>query len=324
MNTPPDPRLAVVMPVYNAERFLAETVASILDQSFRDFVLVSVDDGSTDGSVAFLEGIQDERSVLHRQTNSGGPARPRNVGIRLANTEYTALFDSDDLMLPGKLAEGVRVLDACPEAALLISDFGRIDEDGTILDETFLSSYTEFQRVIAAQGVRDGYAYIPPRALYETLCKENFVGTSSVILRRGIIDKIGGFDEQLSNSDDRDMWFRIARSFGAAYIPRPLHHYRVRAGSVTARGVIPNTKSRIVVLQRQLNNSVPASSARELRLRIAGNHSALGYAQRHSGNRIGSAVSFLRAFVTTRRPRLLLAAAKSILLDGRGGPKTTS
>jgi glycosyltransferase involved in cell wall biosynthesis len=161
----PAARVAVIVPLFNAEAYIAETIHSILAQSYEDFVVMVVDDGSTDRSRAVVEAIPDERVFLHTQPNSGGPATPRNVGIRLTTSEYVALFDSDDLMLPGKLAKSVQVLDACPHAGFAISNFGVIDECGQVTKDDFLASYSALQHIVAAHRTRDDFVYLPPGCL---------------------------------------------------------------------------------------------------------------------------------------------------------------
>ena len=306
-------RVAVIVPVYNAAGFVVETIESILRQSFEDFVIVAVDDGSSDESLAVLESIADPRLLVVSQSNSGGPSRPRNVGIANSISEYVAIFDSDDLMVEDKLAVSVAALDACPEAGFLISDFGRVDEQGAHTVESYLKSYEHFQRVVAAQPKLDGFVCLPPRPMFDLLCRDNYVGTSSVVIRRSVLERIGGFDESLRNCDDRDMWFRLTREFGAVYIPRTLHYYRKRDGNISSRGPDINTEAKITVLARQLENPLSKENRRQLRERIAENHVWRAYHQREQGERLESARSFLRAFRLAPRPRRLLAAVKSLV-----------
>jgi glycosyltransferase involved in cell wall biosynthesis len=309
-------RVAVIVPVYNAAGFVVETIESILQQSFQDFVIVAVDDGSTDDSLAVLQSIDDQRLRVISQPNSGGPASPRNVGIANSGSEYVAIFDSDDLMVEDKLAVSIAALDACPEAGFLISDFGRVDEQGARMVESFLEPYAHFQRLVAAQMERDGFVYLPPRPMFDVLCRENYVGTSSVVIRRAVLGKVGGFDESLRNCDDRDMWFRLTREFGAVYVPRALHYYRKRDGNISSRGPVINTEAKIKVLARQLEDPLSKENRRQLRERIAENHLWRAYHQRKQGERLASARSFARAFRLAPRFRRLLAAVKSLVAPG--------
>ena len=307
------PRIAVIVPAYNVAAFIRQTISSILSQSFADFVVVAVNDGSTDESGEVLRSISDARLIVIDQENSGGPSRPRNVGIAAQDSEFVALFDADDLMTEDKLAESVRVLEACPDAAFVFSDFGVIDEHDRVLTDSLLGDYPTFQALVASLPMNDGFVYMPPEALYRTICSENFVGTPSVIVRRSALDVVGGFDESLRNSDDRDVWFRLARRFGGAYVPRALHLYRDRPGSISNRGGRPHAKYRIEVLQRQLNTGTKGRAQRDLRMRIAENCATIGYACRRSGQRWDSVRCFLRALAVAPRLRWLLALGNSAL-----------
>jgi hypothetical protein len=131
--------------------------------------------------------------------------------------------------------------------------------------------------------------------------------------RRATLDLVGDFDETLRNSDDRDMWFRLTRKFGGAYIPRPLHQYRWRQGSISSRGGVVNAEGRIKVIQRQLQQELSATARRELRARLSEHYTGLGYALRKEGQRVKSAISFLRAFTYMPRLRWLGAAGKSLI-----------
>lgn len=313
MNHRREARVAIVIPVYNAEGFIKDTVISVLGQTYQDYVLIAVNDGSTDHSADFLQSVTDNRLLLVNQPNSGGPAKPRNVGIALSASEYVAFFDSDDLMKPEKIAVAVQVLDACPDAAFAFSNFSLIDEKGENIMASFLEGYPEFNRLIDSLPKAEGYVYIPSGPLFETLFKENFIGTSSIVVRRTVLNIVGDFDESLRNSDDRDMWFRLARIFGAAYIPKVLHQYRKREGSISSRSARVNAENRIKVLRKQLVSGVSRSSKKYLLAQIAGNHASVGYAERKLGNRTASAKAFLRAFIVKPRLRFLLASAKSAL-----------
>lgn len=315
-------RVAVIVPAYNVVAFIRQSISSILSQTFADFVLVAVNDGSTDGTGEVLRSIVDDRLIVIDQENSGGPSRPRNVGIAATDCEFVALFDADDLMNRDKLAESIRVLEACPRAAFVFSDFGVIDEQDLVLTDSLLRDYPEFQAMLASLTPDDGFVYVPPEALYRTLCSENFFGTSSVTIRRSVLDIVGGFDESLRNSDDRDMWFRLARQFGGAYIPKALHLYRDRPGSISNRGGRTNATHRIEVLQRQLKTGIKGRARRELRLKIAENHATIGYAYRRSGRRWASVRAFLRALVMAPRLRWLLALGNSALTPKYRKPRS--
>ena len=98
------PLVSVVIPTYNSARYLSETLASVLSQTYTNFEIIVVDDGSMDNTREVVAGLKSPKVKYFWQSNSGGPSHPRNRGIELAQGHYIALFDSDDIMLPAKLA----------------------------------------------------------------------------------------------------------------------------------------------------------------------------------------------------------------------------
>ena len=128
------PLVSVVMPVHNGERFLAAAMDSILAQTFTDFELIAVDDGSSDRSVEMLESYaaQDPRVVLGRHASNQGAAATRNHGCRLARGRYIAVMDADDVSLPLRLAHQVAALEADPSLAGVGSWVRQVDESGTL------------------------------------------------------------------------------------------------------------------------------------------------------------------------------------------------
>ena len=229
------PLISVVIPCYQAADTLPEALASVFSQDYPRVEIVAVDDGSTDGTPDILAGYGD-RIVTQRIPNSGGPSRPRNVGLDLAGGELVAFFDSDDLMLPGKLSAQAGVFAARPEVDFVCTDFRQIDDTGAVLTERFLADYRGFRRRFRSTERPDVHLLDGADA-FHALIRANFVGTSSVMARRDKLQACGGFDETLRNGDDIDMWLKLARAGSAfAFIDRPYHAYRKVAGGISASG----------------------------------------------------------------------------------------
>ena len=129
MNTP---TISVVIPCYNAEQTIQETISSVLAQTFTDFEILVINDGSTDGTVSVLKQIVDDRLKVFSVENSG-PQRSRNRGIEKARGEYIALIDADDLWTSDKLASQLQALQNTPEAAVAYSWTDFIDENSNFL-----------------------------------------------------------------------------------------------------------------------------------------------------------------------------------------------
>lgn len=285
------PVVSIVIPFYNAEQYLSATVESILDQSLQDFEILLVDDGSTDDSERKVRPYLSDRVRYHRQpVNAGGPASPRNAGIRLAQGKYIALFDADDLMLPGKLAESVRCLEKNADAGLLCTNFKLVDAGEQVLSSDFLGSYREFRTHLRALG-NDCYK-LEREDAYFALLAANFIGTSSVVIPRKVLEIVGGFDETLLNADDYDLWLRIVRKFDLIYVDRVYHAYRIVEGGISSRG-LRNERSRIRVLEKQLSVPMSPKCFNRARSRLRAKYQEYGDACRRHGD-VASARTMLR------------------------------
>jgi len=236
-------RLSVVIPTWNAATTLAATIDTVVNQGVDGLEIIVVDDGSTDATPDVVAGLMARHQGLlrcERIPSSGGPSRPRNVGVEAARGEFIALFDSDDLMEPGKLGFQMAVFGAHPDVDLCCTDFMVIDSEGAVLQDRMLEDYQSFrQHLQPSLGDPDAPPVTLLRGpdLHQALIRANFVGTSSVMARREALIGAGGFDESLGNGDDLDMWLKLARTGSTfAFLDVLGHRYRKTADGVTARG----------------------------------------------------------------------------------------
>lgn len=273
-------KASVIVPMYNAKAYIGKTIESILPQLDSDMELLIIDDGSTDGSTQIADSYA--CGNVHRISipNSGGPARPRNEGIRQAKGEILFIFDADDLMLPGKIADTLAAFAQHPDAAMVFTDFQSIDGNDKLLNPDYLGKYD----VMKKYRNTDGKAALVPRAdAYRSLAFENYIGTSSVAIRKGILSEIGDFDASLKNSDDRDMWFRITRQHDVAYLPRVLHAYRVHGQSISHRSTHARVDSKVSVLKKQLPFSPDAGFRNQILGLCADNYFSLAWEHAKQG-----------------------------------------
>jgi glycosyltransferase involved in cell wall biosynthesis len=200
------PIVSVILPVYNAELYLKEAIGSILNQTFKDFECIIINDGSTDGSKAIIESYGDERIIFVDQANMG-LAATLNKGIRLARGKYIARQDNDDVSLHTRLQEQVKYLEDHPAVALLGTHALIIDENGR----------------------STGRSLQPPTASYQVkfyLLFGNPFAHSSVFLRRSVLDARGLYSQGTSYFEDHNLWSRIARIADVANLPEQLIKYR--------------------------------------------------------------------------------------------------
>jgi glycosyltransferase involved in cell wall biosynthesis len=240
---PAAPRVTVLTTVYNGARYLEETIASILAETFTDFEYVIVDDGSTDATSEILAraAARDARIVLLRnETNRGIPASA-NRGLAIARGEYIARLDGDDLSLPGRLAREVAALDGDPAVVLVSMNYEAFTGDGLVLGRSH----------------RDH----PPAVVAYLLHFSNAIGGhSQVMFRRSAVEAVGGYDESCPASLDYDLWSRLAQHGRIIVLPELGMRYRVHGESVTARA----RDRQIAVGKRVMQRSLSAFLGRTL------------------------------------------------------------
>src|SRR3990172_7360951 len=182
------PKVSVIIPTYNREKYIVETLQSVFEQTFTDYEVIVIDDGSTDNTSVVLKPYLD-RIVYIRKPN-GGQGSARNVGIKKAKGEYIAFLDSDDLWLPEKLEIQVRYLDGHPEAGLVFTDMVIFCQDES-------GMHQELKEIHYRGG----------DISFRTLLKWNFVPNLTVMARQSCINTAGLFDESrdLIGIEDYDM-----------------------------------------------------------------------------------------------------------------------
>jgi cellulose synthase/poly-beta-1,6-N-acetylglucosamine synthase-like glycosyltransferase len=201
------PKVSIVIPAYNAMTYLPDTLASVFQQTFSDFEVLLVDDGSTDSIQTWVaQTVSDRRVRLISQPNQGLSAA-RNTGITHSQSEYIAFLDADDLWHPTKLAQQVQWLDAHPTVGLIYNQTAQIDSAGTPTG-----------RVLGSE--------IAGNILPQMLQRNIIDCPSSVLVRRQCFDRVGLFDRTLRSVEDWDMWIRIAAIYPVAVICKPLVYYR--------------------------------------------------------------------------------------------------
>lgn len=205
------PTVSVVMPVYNGEQYLIEALDSVFQQSFQSFELIVVDDGSTDATLAILESYGDRLTVI-RQKN-GGHAAARNVALKVAQGNWIAMIDADDLWHATKLEEQLALAELT--SADVIYTAARNFEDSSRVDDvTFRDSQC------------------PNGDVFCNLLLDNFITHSSVLIRKDALIAVGGYDETLKTTCDWDLWLRMSASgVQFAGVHQPLTSYRWRSTS---------------------------------------------------------------------------------------------
>jgi glycosyltransferase involved in cell wall biosynthesis len=213
------PLVSVIIPTYNRAAFLAEAVDTVLAQTFTDYELLIVDDGSTDRTAAVVGGIADPRVHSVSLPHSGSPARARNAGITRARGRYVAFLDSDDLWDSSKLDDQLAALTGRPDCRWCLTG-------GRLVDET------------GAPHPRWPIGRPPPEGwILEPLLRRRVgVNTSSVLVDRALLLDVGGFDETFLWGEDYDLCVRLALRSPICRVLEPRVRTRIHAGQFVGRG----------------------------------------------------------------------------------------
>lgn len=209
------PLVSVIIPTYNREGFIEQTIESVLDQTYDNLEIIISDDGSTDNTRAVVRKMKDKRIKFHLNEHNGLPAFVRNRGIEQSRGEFIAFLDSDDLWLPAKLERQFAEFKKNSGLGLVCTNGIDFDENGehglrikADLDETNFTF--------------DGL-----------LLKDNII-CSSVMVKRTVLDDVGDFNEsrKVRAGEDYELWLRVARKHKIKYIKEPLIKYRSHADVV--------------------------------------------------------------------------------------------
>jgi hypothetical protein len=222
------PRVSVVVPAFNVERYLAQAMRCVLAQTYQDLELIVVDDGSTDGSRALAESFDDPRVRVISQANRG-LAGARNTGIRAARGEFVAFLDADDLWRADKLACHVRHLDARPEVGVSICQSAFIAEDGEPMN------YLQAPRLTGLEA-RDIFLRNPVGNGSAPVIRAATLRDIAYLALDGRPGEYSYFDESFRRTEDVECWMRIALTTHWRFegLAEPLTLYRVNAGGLSA------------------------------------------------------------------------------------------
>jgi len=208
------PKVSVVMPVYNGEKHIVEAIESAFAQTYTNYELIVVNDGSTDGTYGRIQPYLGRLKYLLHSVNRGVCAAA-NTGIQNASGEIIAFFDSDDVWFPEKLELQVNYFEENPDVALVYADNMLFGENGVIQKEDEIPPHAK----------RAGNIF-PELFLVCLIC------ANTVVVRRECLEQVGGFDETL-RTGDYDLWLRIARHYKIGYVPRVLTKYRQHAAQLS-------------------------------------------------------------------------------------------
>jgi glycosyltransferase involved in cell wall biosynthesis len=205
------PLVSVIMPAYNASSTIDSAIRSILNQTYKDWELIVIDDGSTDNTADLIQSFNHPGILLIKQENQG-QSGARNTGIDSSKGEYIAFLDADDLWEEDKLREQIDCFKkAKHELGFVHTGYREFDDK-----KEYKPKPLRFVRKKQLKGF-----------VFDDLVIHNFVGVLTVMIPRKILDEVGVFDKSLINSPDWDLWLRITRKYPVDYVDKSLARYRL-------------------------------------------------------------------------------------------------
>ncbi|MDZ8077972.1 MAG: glycosyltransferase [Nostoc sp. DcaGUA01] len=231
------PKISIVIPAYNSEKTIRATVESVIRQTFNDWELIIINDGSHDSTLEIASQVKDSRIKLFSFDNAGLSAS-RNRGLKRAVGEFVSFLDADDIWTSDKLAMQLKALENNPQAAVAYSWTDYIDENGKF---AFSGSYINVNGDV-----------------YEYLLMSNFLENgSNPLIRREALITLDGFDESLISAEDWDMWLRLANKFDFVCVPSVQILYRINPNSLSSN-VVRQEKFCLEVLKRGYQERPPS------------------------------------------------------------------
>ncbi len=214
-------KVSVIIPTYNSKKFLSAAIDSVLTQSYGNYEIIVVDDGSTDDTQQLMNEYVKKNNVKYIRQSNRGVSAARNCGAANSDGKYLCFLDSDDFFLKDNLRHKAKILDTNADVCLVHADVQMISEDGSVLNE--------FNRGLSGND------------LYKQLLLWNrcvVPAPSSVMIRRDVFNETGGWDESLSTGADQDLFIRVSAIGKIERIPLVLSYYRNVAGSMSKKALL--------------------------------------------------------------------------------------
>ena len=248
--------VSVIMPAYNAEKYIAQAIESILGQTYGDFEFIIINDCSCDRTEEIILTYDDPRIVYLKNQQNLGVAKTLNKGLAMAKGEYIARMDADDIAMPERLAKQVAFLDGNEDVAVLGTNVETFNEAGTICT---------------------GWSATDPEQMKVDLLFACGLAHPSVMMRTEAIRQLGGYDPEFNGLEDYELWCRVTEKYQITTLPDILLKYRIHGSQVTQ-----NPSQRYLELMRELK----ARQIQQLGVEIQNCDVFLRYCQ---GETLGSA-----------------------------------
>jgi len=321
------PTVSVIIPTYNRAAFLPRALDSVIAQTWRDWEIVLVDDGSTDDTSRVAEEYArrlGSRLIFLQQGNHGA-SHARNCGIEASGGRFIAFLDSDDEFVPTKLERQLELFSLCPDLGLVFSDYAFVDLNGMRHDSAFATKCTHARSVTTELvGVRQ---YRCDQTLFDRLLEKYFIATIVGMVRRELLGQNVRFHESLRYAEEWLFYLQLAWRAPAGFIDEPLCVHHFVAGSLARSDKEANfveLAATLHAIAETLHDLTPAQQ-RVLNTHLADTYRQLGYDAHRDGRFSDATAAFARSLRRLPRVKVLAAAGDAFwrgLLRSHPAPVT--
>lgn len=296
------PLVSIIIPAYNAARFLPQTIQSCLDQTYQAIEIIVVDDGSEDNTAAVVQAYPQVKYIW--QSNAG-PARARNQGMQAAQGEFLQFLDADDILLPTKIARNMQIFQAHPEVGVVYVNYQLRSED--------LAQPIKAEKRVIAVPQGEELRYMLEKGI-------SLFGIHCALIRAEIAHRVGGFDEEIIITEDFHFWVKVA-ALGVVfhYTDEVLVWYRYAEGSLSSRE-LRLSHMRLKAYEHLRGAGIPTEYA--LEEKIANRYHAHAMMLWHYGRRAEARTHFRQAIecsLRLRRLRRFLIYATYVMTSKQAG-----
>jgi glycosyltransferase involved in cell wall biosynthesis len=230
------PKISVLIPVYNGAKFVSETIQSILNQTFNDYEIVVVDDGSTDATKSIIDEFtkQFPNKIRYIYQDNSGVSIARNTAINNAKGEFIAFLDSDDYSAKNRLEEEIRIIESDSRIGLVHANVTKVDGNGKVIETDLRAKQ-----------------YLSGNIFEHLFLRKANIACSTVLFRKSCCNRIGLFDVHLTKlgCEDRDFWLRLSKEYKIVYIDKILSFYRITPQSMS-QNVDQMFKARLYIINK--------------------------------------------------------------------------
>ncbi len=272
--------ISVIIPTYNSDTYICEAIDSVLHQTYLDYEIIVIDDGSTDNTRTIINN--NYPLVRYFYVENNGVSAARNLGISKAQGELIAFLDADDKWLPEKLEK---------QAALFKTDetLGLVFTENYFFNEQGISEFSANKKSRLMQG-----------DIVRNIFLNSYVVTSTVMVRKCVFNQVGLFEEELAVAEDDNMWMRIGIKYGIALLDERLVHYRITAGSLSSdfSALVIGVTKHIEILRTRYSDLYESLGTFTIRRKYADLYYSQAYSDFDQGNYTASRSHFIDSFMS--------------------------